>query len=54
MDYDVTSVFNKNFKALNTKGVALIVNRGGLRSSKTVSLLQLLTLYAIKIGRAHV
>jgi len=48
MEYNVTNIFNKNLAALKRDDIGLIVNRGGLRSSKTVSILQLLTLHAIK------
>lgn len=46
-----TAVFEKNIKAYN-EGARLIANKGGARSSKTFSILQLLLLIAIKSPRA--
>ena len=46
-----TAVFEKNIKAYND-GARLIANKGGARSSKTFSILQLLLLIAIKSPRA--
>ena len=46
-EFKVTSVFQKNIEAYNRKS-RLIINKGGTRSSKTYSILQLLFLIAIK------
>lgn len=46
-----TAVFEKNIKAYN-EGARLIANKGGARSSKTFSILQLLLLIAIKSPRS--
>lgn len=43
----VTSVFDKNLEAYNQRGVRIVANKGGTRSSKTYSLLQLLMLISI-------
>lgn len=45
---DVTEVFNKTTKAFINPSKRLIVNYGGSSSSKTISILQLLLLYALK------
>jgi phage terminase large subunit len=44
--FRTTSVFNENMKAYGS-GVHLIVNQGGSRSSKTISILQVLFLIAV-------
>ena len=46
-----TAVFAKNIKAYNA-GARLIANKGGARSSKTFSILQLLLLIALKSKKA--
>ena len=46
-----TAVFSKNIKAYNA-GARLIANKGGARSSKTFSILQLLLLIALKSKKA--
>jgi len=48
IDFDVTRVFNENVKAYKNNKIRLIINRGGSSSSKTISILQFLTLYALK------
>lgn len=48
INFEVTRVFNENVKAFKNKKCRLIINRGGSSSSKTISILQFLTLYAIK------
>ena len=43
---DTTNVFSKNLAAYISSGVRTIVNKGGTRSSKTWSILQLLYIIA--------
>jgi len=45
--FEYTKVFLWNKKMLEDKNVRLIVNRGGTRSSKTYSIMQLLVIYAL-------
>lgn len=47
----LTSVFNRNIKAYN-EGYGIIVNKGGTRSSKSWSLMQLLFLIAVNSKKA--
>lgn len=48
MDIKATKIFEKNYNALQQKGVRFIINEGGSRSSKTYSLCQLLIVYALQ------
>lgn len=48
---ETTNVFSKNLRALKQPGVRNIVNKGGTRSSKTWSILQILYLIALKSKR---
>lgn len=48
---ETTNVFSKNLAAYVTPGVRTIVNKGGTRSSKTYSILQLLYNIALKSKR---
>lgn len=50
----VTPVFKKNYRALNEPNLRFIVNRGGSRSSKTYSILQLLIWYALNTPNATI
>lgn len=50
----VTPVFGKNYKAFNSSNLRFIVNRGGSRSSKTYSILQLLIWYALNTPNATI
>lgn len=43
-----TSVFSKNYEALNKNKIRFVVNQGGTRSSKTYSLCQLIILYCLQ------
>jgi phage terminase large subunit len=43
-----TTVFDKNFDALNNDGIRFIFNQGGTRSSKTISLCQIIIIYCLK------
>lgn len=43
-----TTVFDKNFEALNDDSVRFIFNQGGTRSSKTFSLCQIIIIYCLK------
>lgn len=44
---DATIVFEKNWEAINNDGLRFIINEGGSRSSKTVSLCQALILWGM-------
>jgi len=48
MELNSTIIFEKNFDALQNKGVRFVINEGGSRSSKTYSLCQLLIVYALQ------
>lgn len=54
IQFKVTPVFKKNFNALKSPILRFIVNRGGSRSSKTYSILQMLIWYAINTPDATV
>lgn len=45
---ETTNVFSRNLRAFKTPGVRTLVNKGGTRSSKTWSILQLLYIIAVK------
>jgi len=48
MQIEATEVFEKNYEALFNSDKRFIINQGGSRSSKTISICQLLILYALR------
>ncbi|WP_243462631.1 hypothetical protein [Bacteroides stercorirosoris] len=48
---ETTNVFSRNLRALKVPGVRNLVNKGGTRSSKTWSILQILYIIATKSKR---
>jgi phage terminase large subunit len=54
LDLKVTSVFERNYQALIDKTLRFIINQGGSRSSKTVSLCQLMIVYCLSNPKKQV
>jgi phage terminase large subunit len=48
MEIKSTVIFEKNYEALNDKGIRFVINEGGSRSSKTYSLCQLVIIYCLQ------
>ncbi len=48
MEINSTIIFEKNWSALQEKGVRFVINEGGSRSSKTYSLCQMVIVYCLK------
>lgn len=47
LDIQATTIFEQNWEAFNNDDLRFIINQGGSRSSKTVSLCQLVIIYAL-------
>ena len=48
MEIKSTVIFEKNYEALNDRGIRFVINEGGSRSSKTYSLCQLVIIYCLQ------
>jgi phage terminase large subunit len=48
MELNSTIIFEKNYNALQDKGVRFVINEGGSRSSKTYSLCQMVIVYCLQ------